>query len=77
MTDKAGENGQISGDGAARSPWTKPSVPGCGDTGHSILGGDQGNLSLGSPSILSPAGRALFLQRDQNERRLNVQSGLR
>ena len=31
-TGKAGENGQNSGDGAARSSWTRPSAPGCGDT---------------------------------------------
>ena len=32
VTGKTGENGQNSGDGAARSSWTRPSDPGCGDT---------------------------------------------
>ena len=44
---KAGENGQYSGDGAARWSWTRPSAPGCGDTSKafasscSIQGGDH------------------------------------
>ena len=76
MTGKAGENGQNSGDGAARSPWTRPSAPGCGDASKAlassclIQGGDQGNLALGSPSTESPAGRTpVWRQR-------NAQSGL-
>ena len=68
---------KIQRDGAARSPWSRPSAPGCGDTSEacaslgSILGGDQGNLALGSPSAGSLAGRTPLW------RRLNVQSGLR
>ena len=48
VTGKAGENGQNSGDGAARSPQDRS----CGDTTKasasfgSIWGGDQGNLSV-------------------------------
>ena len=40
---KAGENGQISGDGAARAPWTRPSAPATGDTSKASAstGGDQ------------------------------------
>ena len=30
VTGKASENGHNSGDGAARSSWTRPSFPGCG-----------------------------------------------
>ena len=53
VTGKAGENGQNSGDGAARSPWRRPSAPACGDASKAlassclIKGGDQGNLALG------------------------------
>ena len=49
------------------SPWTRPSAPECGDTLKAlasfglILGGDQGNLSPGSLSTWSPAGRPLLL----------------
>ena len=31
VTDKAGENGQCSGEMGGSSPWTRPSAPGCGD----------------------------------------------
>ena len=63
VTGKAGDNGQNSGDGAARSSWTRPSAPGCGDTLKalasygSIQGGHQSNLAPGSLSTGSPAGR--------------------
>ena len=32
VTDKAGENGQNSGETGGSSPWTRPSAPECGDT---------------------------------------------
>ena len=48
VTGKAGENGQNSGETGGRSPWTRPSAPGCGDTlmapagdQRSIQGGDR------------------------------------
>ena len=69
VTGKAGENDQQRRGG--RSPWTRPSAPGCGDTSKalasfgSIKGGDQGNLAPGSLSTGSPAGRApLLLKRE-------------
>ena len=70
---KAGENGQNSGNGAARSPLTRPSVPRCGDTSKasasscSIWGGDPEvtwNLAPGSQLTGSPAvGTPLLLER--------------
>ena len=48
VTGKAGENGQHSGEMGCSSSWTRPSVPGCGDTSKalasscSIQGGDPG-----------------------------------
>ena len=36
VTSKTGENGQNSGDGAARSSWTRPSVLGSGDTSQCL-----------------------------------------
>ena len=66
VTGKAGENGQNSGDGAARSSWTRPSAPRCGDASNALAParsevGIQGslNLALELLSIGSPAGRTL------------------
>ena len=40
VTGKTGENGLYSGEMGGSSPWTRPSVPGCGDT-LNALAGDQ------------------------------------
>ena len=55
VTGKAGESGQNSGDGAARSSWTRPSAPGSGETSKASASllldlrcGIQGNLAPGS-----------------------------
>ena len=53
VTGKTGKNGQISGDGAARSSWRRPSVPGRGDSSKasarscSIWGDDPGEHDPG------------------------------
>ena len=81
VTGKAGDNGQNSGDGAARSSWTRPSAPGCGDTLKalasygSIQGGHQSNLAPGSLSTGSPAGRDSSATKAR--RRLTVQAYVR
>ena len=69
VTGKADENGQNSGNGAARSSWTRSSVPGCGDASKapasscSIWSGDPGSLTLASGSLStgSPARRTPLL----------------
>ena len=52
VTGKTGENGQNSGDGAARSSWTRPSVPGCGDTFKASASFGQSASGKKSPMFL-------------------------
>ena len=68
VTGKAGENGQSSVVWAARSPWTRPSAPGCGGTFKAFQGGDRRRRRLQGRH------RTVVLSR---KRRLNVQSGSR
>ena len=51
-TGKTGENSQNSGDGAARSSWTRPSVPGCGVTPNASTSFGQSASWKKSPMFL-------------------------
>ena len=77
---------KIHGTGPPRSPWTRPSDSGCGDTSKAVASGrvpldprcrpgkpgSGGSLSTGSPASRTPASKEV-----NQWRRLNVQSGLR